>query len=239
MSALTHFDALTTHVTRVSANSGDELSSILLVLSAVTLGAAGIGVIILCARALLRGNASPMLPVGPWIEGTLASPAIGTRNYAEAVAKAAPAAVAMASESESDIEAPPISEASAVTLRNPGTDLPPPAPVTEAPTSSPLSGPSSTEPTLEMDMGAFPQPPTPPDEDTAPSSDPADSAAFLASPIPLISKKALPAPQAPEAADEEEPSEPPRAHRSGSMPKAGTGYVVRAPDSFGDGARRA
>jgi hypothetical protein len=229
MSALTHFDAFTAHVTRVSASSGDELSSLLLLASAVALGAAGIGVIILCARALLRSKQSVMVPAGPWITGTLASPAIHTRNLPEEVAKEAPVAV----ESTGETDAPPVSEGSAVTLRNPGTAVPVPAPATETPLSGPISGPSSTEPTLEMDMGAFPQPTTQPDE-TAPSSDPTDSAAFLASPIPLVSKKAQTEPRA----APEEPNEPPRAHRSGTMPRVSTAYV-HGPDSFGDGARRA
>jgi hypothetical protein len=261
MSLLTHIDALATHATRLSAGSSDDLSSILLIASAVAMGAAGIGLVILCARALFaRKTATPQ----PWMATVLSSPTIHTRKFAEAKLETSEAVSTLEAMRQIETESPlsdPDADAGPVTIRLPPTapDAAPPAPSPPAPSTddaSPLSGrgPSSADPTLEMDTRAFGSSVKSDNDvepvEVSPPSEPTDTEVFLGSPIPLVARKVsnkgtagqtleiFPAPVEETPVPTSDGREPMAVHRSGTVPKADPAFMRTLP-SFHDGARRA
>jgi hypothetical protein len=217
MSALTHLDTVATHVTRFSGGPAEEASNILLVVAMVAMGAAGLGLVLLCARALL--GPSRRAATKPWIAEALASPTLHTRKYAEAEINAAHAAAAPASGTAAPAGAPPSSGI----------------------------GPSSTDPTLEMDLGAFASfaaaeidfPPIEP----APPSEPTQ--VMEGSPVLLVARKGVVAPSfeiPPPPLEAGSPANDAEGnaltvHRSGTLPRADRYLPTMA--TFTDGARRA
>jgi|HubBroStandDraft_2_1064218.scaffolds.fasta_scaffold148108_2 hypothetical protein len=257
MSLLTHTDALATHATRFSGGSADALSSILLIVSGLAVGAAGIGLVILCARALFAKKAAPQ----PWMAAALSSPTLHTRKFVEAELEASEAVSALEAIRQIEVESPlsdPDADAGPVTIRLPPTapDATPPAPVPALPAPSadalPLSGrgPSSADPTLEMDTRAFGSSVTSDNDvepvEVTPPSEPTDTEVFLGSPIPLVARKGtagqtleiFPAPVEETPVPTSDGREPMAVHRSGTVPKADPAFMRTLP-SFNDGARRA
>jgi hypothetical protein len=226
MSALAHLDVLATHATRYSGDSGSELSTALLIASAVGLGAAGIGLIVLCVRALVR-RSSPSFEQ-PWIAQALANPTLHTQRYEEQQAAA------------KSFDAQPLStpEPAPVTLPRQPMAAVVTMPMASPPPSAP--GPSSTDPTVEMDLRAFASYQAAEEE-----LQPVPPAATSTAAIPLTGRRERavqtfeippPPPDRVTAQRDEQPSQVVR--RSGTMEKADSGYV-RTMASFNDGARRA
>jgi hypothetical protein len=230
MSSLTHFDALATHVTRFSGDSSDDLSTFLLILSAIAVAASGVGLIVLCARALLR-RGTPATQ--PWGAEALASATLHTRKYAEVEAKASVV------KPEIEPELQPLSGPAPVTVPLP--KLAPVAPDAEQPPSIGF-GPSSTEPTVEMDMRAFASY-TSAEDDGSPSSCPPSERTEVGEAILLVSKKRAPLqsfeipPPALPATSDDEPA-PITVRRSGTLPKVNPAFMTTL-SSFNDSARRA
>jgi hypothetical protein len=233
MSALTHFDALATHVTHFSGDSSDDISTFLLIVSAIAVAASGLGLIVLCARALLRRGTPP---TEPWIAEALASATLHTRKYAEVEAKASVPAV----RPESEPEMQPLSGPAPVTVPLP--KLAPLAPAAEPPTSIGF-GPSSTEPTLEMDMRAFASYTSTEDDGSPPPPSERTEVSSEREPILLVSKKRAPlqsfeVPPPPLPATSDDEPEPVTVHRSGTLPRANPAFLITL-SSFNDSARRA
>jgi len=235
MSTWTHFDSLATHVThfsRFSGDSGDELSTFLLIVSAIAMAGSGLGLIYLCARALLR---RPPPPTQPWIAHALSSPTIHTRKYSETVAGSPGPPV--------ETDAQPLSGPAPVTVPRPV--LAPLAPVEEPPPPSAGFGPSSTDPTLEMDLRAFASYASS-ENDVEPVSERTE-VSETREPILLVAKKRDPLqdfeiPPPPRVPPDMTPSEKEpeaiTAHRSGTVPRANPATYLRTV-SFNDSARRA
>ena len=138
----------------------------------------------------------------------------------------------------------PLSGPAPVTLPLP--NLAPLAPPAEAPPSIGF-GPSSTDPTLEMDMRAFATF-TSSDNDVDPTPSERTEVSAAPEPILLVAKKRAPLqsfeipPPAPPPADPTASAserEPITVHRSGTLPRADPAAFSRTLTSFNDSARRA
>lgn len=240
MFALSHFGALATQAAHFSADSSEELSSVLLVVSSVAMIASGVGLILLCARALLRGRKPA---TQPWVAHALAAPTLQTLNYVEELANA-PKPV---SPSVRESAPPPVSERDPVTLRRPPVTAVS-AVTVDSPSPSVGFGPTSADPTLEMDLGAFAAGTSAENDPSPPEPVPASEPTAVREPFLLLAKKPgavqqfeipPPPPLPSELVAREDEREPPKVHRSGTVPRANPAEYMRTVTSYNDGARRA
>ncbi len=232
-------------VTFVPARSTDVLSAALLVITEVTLSAAGIWLIVICARALLAGRASAFSIARVEITSRVRlprAPAPAAAPVGESRPESPSPPEALPQPSALPATMPPVPPAMLAAPEGAGvpavTEAAAPSPAAELePPTTERTPPPLLEPTLEVVAAPFTLPAVPGTLQTfgpteaAGGDAPTMADASMATAIPLVHRAG--------AAQQANDSERNEASDSGVVPAATRGAPLPPRVSWGDGARRA